>query len=289
MNPLVKKIDIHTHMFGADEDVQNRILADKYIGISQCVLLAGTEDMRMGNRPPFLSEDACALAAKYPEHFAWFCNLIPDGTEETYRKLRKYKEMGAVGMGEFGCRLRMDDPKMEHLFSCLEELELPFLFHMAPADQPPFYGMVDDPRMPGLEAVLRNHPRLIVIGHSQCFWFELSKTGETDPNKRNSYPTGKVTEGRVPELMRKYPNLYCDLSAGSGQNALLRDTEYAIKFMEEFQDRLMFGTDWLYQEGGHFPFALATWLDYLCHTGTLSYEAYKKVSRENAERLFFHK
>jgi hypothetical protein len=43
--------------------------------------------------------------------------------------------------------------------------------------------------------------------------------------------------------MRKYPNLYGDLSAGSGCNALARDPEYAIKFMTEFQDRLMFGLD----------------------------------------------
>ncbi len=40
------------------------------------------------------------------------------------------------------------------------------------------------------------------------------------------------------ELLRKYPNLYADLSALSGANAILRDPEYGVKFLDEFQDRL---------------------------------------------------
>ena len=43
--------------------------------------------------------------------------------------------------------------------------------------------------------------------------------------------------------MRRYQNLYGDLSAYSGYNALARDPEYAMQFLTEFQDRLLFGTD----------------------------------------------
>ena len=34
-----------------------------------------------------------------------------------------------------------------------------------------------------------------------------------------------------------------ELSAGSGANAMLRDPEYAIKFLTEFSDQLFFCTD----------------------------------------------
>jgi predicted TIM-barrel fold metal-dependent hydrolase len=44
-------------------------------------------------------------------------------------------------------------------------------------------------------------------------------------------------------MLRTYPNLYCDLSAGSGLNALQRDVEFAKEFIFEFQDRLLFGRD----------------------------------------------
>ena len=61
---------------------------------------------------------------------------------------------------------------------------------------------------------------------------------------RLGYPAGPITEeGRIPQLMRKYPNLYGDLSAGSGCNALTRDRQHAVKFLNEFSDRLFFGTD----------------------------------------------
>ena len=50
--------------------------------------------------------------------------------------------------------------------------------------------------------------------------------------ERLGYPKGKITsEGRLPMLMRKYPNLLGDLSAGSGCNALMRDREYAAQLL----------------------------------------------------------
>jgi hypothetical protein len=83
------------------------------------------------------------------------------------------------------------------------------------------YGLVDEPGLPRLEEVLQKFPDLKIFGHSQPFWAEIS----ANPTwaERNGYPKGPVTEGRVAQLMRKYPNLYCDVSAGSGCNALKRD------------------------------------------------------------------
>lgn len=60
----------------------------------------------------------------------------------------------------------------------------------------------------------------------------------------DGYPGGPVIPGRrVVELMRRYPNLLGDLSAGSGLNALRRDREFGISFLNEFQDKLYFGHD----------------------------------------------
>lgn len=287
MMKFCEKIDIHTHMANDESLISQRLTANKYMGFSKCVLLPGTEEMKMGDRKPFLPEDAYALCQRYPEHFTWMCNVSPDGTEATWEKVRKYKQMGAVGLGEFGTRLRFDDPRMDHLFTILEEVQMPFLFHMAPADTAPYYGVVDDPRMPGLERALQKFPNLIFIGHSQPFWFEMAKTEEILPEKRNTCPYGKVIEGRVPELMRKYPNLYGDLSANSGQTAILRDSEHGLKFVLEFQDRLMFGTDWMFREGMPCRFALSTWLDFCVMKDLMPFEAYEKVCCGNAEKLFF--
>ena len=114
--------------------------------------------------------------------------------------------------------------------------------------------------------------------------------------ERTKYPSGPVKNGRIPELMRKYPNLYCDISAGSGNNALARDLDHAGRFLTEFQDRILFGIDicapqhfidyaspekrpdgkW-YNEWGE---TLRT----LLRTGRITPAIYRKVCRENAIR-----
>ncbi len=45
-------------------------------------------------------------------------------------------------------------------------------------------------------------------------------------------------------LLRRYPLLYGDLSAGSGLNALRRDPAFAREFLDEFQDRLLYARDY---------------------------------------------
>jgi predicted TIM-barrel fold metal-dependent hydrolase len=44
--------------------------------------------------------------------------------------------------------------------------------------------------------------------------------------------------------MRKYPRLWADLAGGSGHGALDRDHAFACEFLEEFQDRVVFGRDY---------------------------------------------
>ena len=78
------------------------------------------------------------------------------------------------------------------------------------------------------------------------------------------------------------PRLDGDLSAGSGYNALARDKEYAATFLNEFQDRLLFGTDICS------PDTLTPLVDFLMelkHSKLISEEVFKKIARENAIKL----
>jgi len=103
--------------------------------------------------------------------------------------------------------------------------------------------------------------------------------------ERLGYPKGKIEEeGRVPLLMREYGNLYGDLSAGSGCNALTRDREYAVRFLNEFQDRLFFGTD-ICQPTMPSLKPLAEFLIGLRDSGDISETVFNKVARENAIRI----
>jgi len=93
-----------------------------------------------------------------------------------------------------------------------------------------------------------------------------------------------VEGGALVRLFRTYPNLYGDLSpaAGSGFNSVSRDPEFGCAFLEEFQDRLLFGTDICD------PRNKLTLIDYLNDAvaeGRISRAAYEKIGWRNAERV----
>jgi predicted TIM-barrel fold metal-dependent hydrolase len=80
------------------------------------------------------------------------------------------------------------------------------------------------------------------LGHAPGFWREISEDADLEPL---AYPAGKpiVGRGRLLRFLDQYPNLSCDLSAGSGYTALSRDLEFTRKFLIDYQDRVFFGRD----------------------------------------------
>jgi len=94
-----------------------------------------------------------------------------------------------------------------------------------------------------LERVLQACPETTFIGHAPGFWSHIS---DDDLYMRGGYPaegTPVIAPGRITQLLRKYPNLYCDLSANSGLMALKRDKVHALEFLTEFQDRIVYARD----------------------------------------------
>ena len=85
--------------------------------------------------------------------------------------------------------------------------------------------------------------------------------------------------------MKQYPNLYGDLSAGSGFNAITRSEEYGYEFLEEFQDRLLFATDTLRYNMTPDVVEIIPYFARIREEGKISQEAYEKIAHKNAERL----
>ena len=157
---------------------------------------------------------------------------------------------------------------------------MPVIFHIGHTNGD--YGLIDEYGLPRLEKTLKQFPNLKFLAHSQRWWSHIS--GDITEETYHGYPDGPVVPGgRVVELMRKYPNLYGDLSAFSGYNALARDPEFAYRFMEEFKDRLLYGTDISAPYHIDRPMIkLAAFLDEAVTAGKISYDAYLRISRENA-------
>jgi len=192
--------------------------------------------------------------------------------------LEHYRALGCVGLGEVMPNLPWLDPRLQNLLYHAEKIGFPLIFDMT--SRPNDYGILDDPGMPQLETCLARFPGLLFIGHGPAFWAEIAAL--RDPADRFGYPDYPVEqEGRVARLMRDYPNLALDLSAGSGENALLRDPGYAVSFLNEFSDRMMFGTDICTRQN---RYKTAQFLLDLRAAGEISPEAFEGIARENAQR-----
>lgn len=295
MTDKIKKIDIHAHATAFPEfcclhgeqqwlSAEEQLQVYRQLNIEKGVLLpvVSPEDQWL----PLGNESCWQLTRQYPECFVWFCNVDPRAGHNHPKSdlsslLMHYKELGARGVGEITSHLYADDPLVDNLFYHCAEMEMPVILHLAPR-MGCGYGLVDEMGLPRLERMLKKHPNLILIGHSQPFWAELSS--DLAEQDRDGYPKGKISEGRLPWLMREYGNLYCDLSAWSGANALMRDPEYAASFLAEFSDRILYGCDIcsIQQTQG---VELDRFLDNMVSGGQLSISVYEKIIRTNAMRI----
>ena len=231
------------------------------------------------------TEQILRVCAQAPDRFIPSVGADPRGLGNNafgdFEYLFKwYRDKGCRICGEVCANLHFLDPRVQNYFKGCEAAGLPLTFHVA-ADENWLYGLVDERGLPELEMCLQRFPNLRFVGHSQAFWCEIGTYGSWDD--RAGLPAGPVEEGRIPELMRKYPNLYGDLSAGSGNNALARDLDYAGKFLTEFQDRLLFGLDICAPEGYISP--LDETMRTLLRTRRITPAVYRKVCRENQIKL----
>ncbi len=235
------------------------------------------------------NEDILEIAKEYPDRFIPFCNIDPrlsvnSPDYDLGWVIDHYKEKGCRGIGEVTANLWWDDPRVTNLLDHAERCEMPLTFHVAHREGN-IYGLIDEFGLPRLERQVADHPELIFLAHSQSWWAYMS--GDVGEDEWGGYPKGPVVEGgRVPELMRRYPNLHGDLSAGSGFNAVSRDPEFGYQFIEEFQDQLLFGTDVCRPSNrDDVLIHLKNFLEDAVENGHISREAFDKVTHRNAQRV----
>jgi predicted TIM-barrel fold metal-dependent hydrolase len=205
-----------------------------------------------------------------------FCDIDPRTdyvrTPKDIRALLdRYLKAGAKGLGEHKCGGAIDDPRNLAIFRACSDLGWPVMLHMDGIRN------TDEPGLPGLERVLREAPGAVFIGHATAWWSSIS--GGVTKTELNGYPKGPVKPGgAIDRLMEEYPNIYGDLSAGSGLNAIRRDPDFGREFLIRRADRLLFGTDYL-AEGQ--PVEQFQFLDQL----DLPADVQAKVFRTNARKI----
>src|SRR5688500_3168769 len=254
-SPAEPIIDIHQHTnYGGRRDAafkqimparshENLLLHQRGMGATKTILLpAGRPVLRestLNGKANGLdgtvsgNDDAMSLARQYPNEFAFGANEVSD-LEDAPRVVEKYLKLGAVVIGEQKFGVECDSAEIQKLYKLAEAYNVPILLHW----QVGSYNHGFD----RFHTMLKKYPKVNFIGHAQTWWANIDKSNVNDA--KNLYPKGKVTPGGLTDrYLRDYPNMYGDLSAGSGENAFKRDPDHARAFFDRHQDKLLFGSD----------------------------------------------
>lgn len=197
-------------------------------GVSNAVLLA------RGNA----SAQVRQIQAKYPGRFVWAASADitrPDAEQILTQAVKD----GAVGLGEIKYHVAADGPELRRVYALAAELNVPILVHFQEVQHYDGEGVFAT-GFKHFEAMLKAYPKTRFVGHADAFWANIS----ADYANQAAYPTGPIKPGGVTgKLLSDYANLFGDLSANSGNNALSRDPEFTKAFLARHQDKLFFGSD----------------------------------------------
>ena len=232
-------IDFHAHMgtlYRDDYPEKCRLTADQLVsrmdreGIDISVVLP--LESPEGGWGWSLTEEVVEARNMYPQRLIAFVCVDPRDPKAARLIQHFVEKHGCKGFGEHVNGLPFDDPLNKIIYAKCDEYGLPLVF----GDD---LQRFDEPGLPRLEACLKEFPNVRFCGHGPGFWSAIS--GD-DP--RVGYPTGPVTPGgAVDRLLAEYDNLYADLSAGSGYNAMTRDPDFTMGFIERNWEKMLWGTD----------------------------------------------
>jgi predicted TIM-barrel fold metal-dependent hydrolase len=223
-------IDIHQHTHYSGRSDADLIAHQRKMGITKTVLLpAGS---RHGLEADAWGNDSClALVKKYPKEYLFFANELPD-VDETKPVIEKYLKLGAIGIGEQKYFVDADSRHIDLIATLAKAYNVPVLLHFQ-------YGKYNM-NFARFHKILEKYPAVNFIGHAQTWWANI----DLNHDQSVLYPKTKVTLGGLSDRwLSDYPNMYGDLSAGSGLNALTRDEEHAREFLKRHQDKLLYGSD----------------------------------------------
>jgi predicted TIM-barrel fold metal-dependent hydrolase len=211
-------LDIHLHPRSGDATETQHLDGS---GCTRAVLLPGLN-----------SEEHCReVTAREPERYIRFTNADP-ASPNAVEHLRAGLKGGAVGIGELKFSGALDAPQVLYIYELAAEAGVPVLIHFQ--ENTSFSGF---DRLP---AIVKRFPKTRFIGHANSWWANISSANDN----KSGYPEGRVQpDGLIDGLLADYPNVFGDLSANSGRNALARDPDFSAAFLERHRAKLMFGSD----------------------------------------------
>ena len=257
-------IDLHQHINGTTQHVTRAIKIMDAVGVGIIVNLSGgTVTRPKPEQPSEFERNKTLMDALYPGRFLQYMNLDyrgwdePDFAERAAKQIEEGHRLGSAGFKEYkrlgltirdrtGKAVKIDDPKLDLMWTKCGELNMPVSIHVADpkafwepynpqnerwkelGDHPNWwFGDTNKypPRMELLEAldrVIARHPKTKFV----CVHF-ANNAEDLD---------------WVEQALDRRPNMYADLAARIPEIGRL-DPDKVRRLFVKHQDRILFATD----------------------------------------------
>jgi predicted TIM-barrel fold metal-dependent hydrolase len=277
-------IDIHQHLSYSGRLDAVLLAHQRAIGATTTILLPAGRlatgpsthgGLSNGLQAEALGTEAChQFVQAHRDAYLFGANDVPD-LEGAGQEIERYLKRGAVLIAEQKFGVECDSAEMQAIYALARAYDVPVLMHW----QFKMYNY-------GFErfhTMLEKFPSVKFLGHAQTWWANIDRN-HTDQTVL--YPKGPVTPGGLTDrYLSDYPNMYGDLSAGSGLNALTRDEHFAREFLVRHRDKLLFGSDCSDRDAGG-PNCLGAQIIVAVRRLAANRQIERKLLYENAKKLF---
>jgi predicted TIM-barrel fold metal-dependent hydrolase len=322
----VEKIDVHMHLYGDMPAFAAQAQADGFRLL--------TINVNYRDFPAIVQQqrDGAALARAYPDRIAFAATFDAAGSADSgwlaavEQKLdasfaegavavKFWKDIGMQHRDADGRPVMIDDPRFEPLFAWLEQRGVPVLGHQGEPRNA--WLPLEEMTIRGDREYFAEHPQYHMAGRQEWPSYEeqiAARDRMLDKHPRLKFVGVHLASlewdvDRIAQFLRGHPNASVDLAARLSHLQLQasRDRDKVRNFFIEFQDRILYGSDYARGDGqADAEFAaeahegwVADWR-FLAGSGelrsgefdgpfrglALPREVIDKVYRENARRMF---
>ncbi|MEM2088934.1 MAG: amidohydrolase family protein [Thermoproteota archaeon] len=275
-------IDAHTHI-GRVKSWSRKLIGTVETGLPELLEYVESQNLEkvvllpVARSYPDIGEDivktdsVLKAYSLHPDKIIPFCAFNPEdsGLRE---KIREAVKNGCRGFGEHKVETRVNDERNINLFRLCGEHGLPILIHIDNRFNPDFEGFKE---------VVSKVEETVFIVHGPGWWAQIGgeKTSEV-------YPRGRISEpGEAVRILEEHRNVYADISAFSGLNAISRDRDFGRRFLSRMSDKLVYGTDFPCINPDGLQFGPDRSHISLLESYNLDEEAFRKITRENILKI----
>jgi alpha-galactosidase len=264
----VEKVDVHTHLYGEMPAFAARAKADGFRVL--------TINVNYRDFPPIADQqrDGAALARAWPDRIAFAATFDAAGSEQpgwlaaVEQRLDRSIQDGAVAVKFWkdigmqhrdpdGRAVMIDDPRFDPLFDWLEKRGVPVLGHQGEPRNA--WLPLEQMTIRGDREYFAEHPQYHMAGRKEWPTYEeqiAARDRMLDKHPRLAFIGVHLASlewdvDRVAAFLRRYPNASVDIAARLSHLQLQasRDPDKVRRFFIEFQDRILYGSDYARADG----------------------------------------